>query len=226
MEKKKLGVLFSGGKDSTLAVYMAKEQGYEVSCLISIVSENKESYMFHTPSISKTKNQAKIMEIPLIIYATKGKKEEELKDLEEAMKKAKKEFGIYGIATGTVESIYQSSRIQRICNKLDLECFNPLWQKSQFEILDDLIKNNFKVIVTGIFAYPLSKNWLGRKIDNDFIKDIKTLNKKYKINPAGEGGEFETFVLYCPLFKKELKIKSFKDFSTGENSWRREIEVE
>ncbi len=137
MEKKKLGVLFSGGKDSTLAVYMAKEQGYEVSCLISIVSENKESYMFHTPSISKTKNQAKIMEIPLIIYATKGKKEEELKDLEEAMKKAKKEFGIYGIATGTVESIYQSSRIQRICNKLDLECFNPLWQKPQFEILDD-----------------------------------------------------------------------------------------
>ncbi|KKK89003.1 hypothetical protein LCGC14_2737520, partial [marine sediment metagenome] len=55
---------------------------------------------------------------------------------------------------------------------------------------------------------------------------FKTLNKKYKINPAGEGGEFETFVLYCPLFKKELKIKSFKDFSTGENSWRREIKVE
>ena len=225
MEKKKLGVLFSGGKDSTLATYMAKEQGYEVSCLISIVSENEESYMFHTPSISKTKNQAERMEIPLIIYATKGKKEEELKDLEEAMKKAKKEFGIYGIVTGAVESIYQSSRIQRICNKLDLECFNPLWQKPQFEILDDLIKNNFKVIVTGVFAYPLSKNWLGRKIDNDFIRDIKMLNKKYKINPAGEGGEFETFVLDCPLFSKKLKIKSFKDFSTGENSWRREIEV-
>ena len=226
MEKKKLGVLFSGGKDSTMAAYMAKEQGYEISCLISIVSENKESYMFHTPSISKTRNQAKIMEIPLIIYATKGKKEKELKDLEEAMKKAKKEFGIHGIVTGAVESIYQSSRIQRICDKLDLECFNPLWQKPQFEILDDLIKNNFKVMVTGVFAYPLSKSWLGRKIDNDFIKDIKILNEKYKISPAGEGGEFETFVLDCPLFKKELKIKSFKDFSTGENSWRREIEVE
>lgn len=226
MKKNKLGVLFSGGKDSTMAVYMAKEQGYEVSCLISIVSENKESYMFHTPSISKTKNQAKVMEIPLIIYATKGKKEEELKDLEEAIKKAIKKFHIQGVVTGAVESIYQSSRIQKICNKLDIECFNPLWQKHQFEILDDLIKNNFKVIVTGVFAYPLSKSWLGRKIDNDFIKDIKILNKKYKINPAGEGGEFETFVLKSPMFKKELKIKSFKDFSTGENSWRREIEVE
>ena len=225
MEKKKLGVLFSGGKDSTLATHIAKKQGYKISCLISIMSENKESYMFHTPSISKTKNQAKIMEIPLIIYSTKGKKERELKDLEEAIKKAKKEFGIYGIVTGAVESIYQSSRIQKICNKLDLECFNPLWQKPQFEILDDLIKNNFKIIVTGVFAYPLNKRWLGRKIDADFVKDIKILNKKYKINPAGEGGEFETFVLDCPLFSKKLKIKSFKDFSTGENSWRREIEV-
>jgi len=180
MEKKKLGVLFSGGKDSTLATYIAKEQGYEVSCLISIVSENEESYMFHTPSISKTKNQAKMMEIPIIIHATKGKKEEELEDLEEAIKKAKKEFNIHGIVTGAVESIYQSSRIQRICNKLDIECFNPLWQKPQFEILDNLIKNNFKVIVTGVFAYPLNKNWLGKKIDNDFIKHIKMLNKKYK----------------------------------------------
>ena len=212
MEKKKLGVLFSGGKDSTLAVYMAKEQGYDISCLISIVSENKESYMFHTPSISKTKNQAQLMEIPIIVYATKGKKEEELKDLEEAVKKAKKEFGICGIVTGAVESIYQSSRIQRICNKLSLECFNPLWQKPQVELLDDLIKNNFKVMVTGVFAYPLNKSWLGRKIDNDFIRDIKILNKKYKISPAGEGEVFETFVLDCPLFRKELKITSIKDF--------------
>ena len=58
------------------------------------------------------------------------------------------------------------------------------------------------------------------------MKEIEELNKKYKINPAGEGGEYETFVLNCPLFKKELKIKNFEDFSTGENSWRREIELE
>ncbi len=47
--------------------------------------------------------------------------------------------------------------------------------------------------------------------------------KKYKIHPAGEGGEFETFVLNCPLFKKSLKVKSFKDFKEGENSFRREV---
>ena len=68
----KLGVLFSGGKDSTLATLIAKRKGYKISCLISLVSENKESYMFHTPSISKTKMQSKAMKIPLIIGKTKG----------------------------------------------------------------------------------------------------------------------------------------------------------
>ena len=54
---------------------------------------------------------------------------------------------------------------------------------------------------------------------------MKKLNEKYKINPAGEGGEFETFVLNCPLFKRELKVKSFKDFGE-KNSWRKEVELE
>ena len=63
----KLGVLFSGGKDSTFACYLAKKQGYEISCLISIFSENKESWMFHTPSIEQVKKQAEVMNIPLIL---------------------------------------------------------------------------------------------------------------------------------------------------------------
>ena len=221
----KLGVLFSGGKDSTYATWLAKRNGYEISCLISIVSQNKESYMFHTPSISKTKKQAKATGIPIIIQKTKGEKEKELDDLKKAIKKAKEKFKIEGIVTGAVESVYQSSRIQKICNELNLECFNPLWQKNQFELLENLIKNRFEVIITGVFAYPLDRKWLGRKIDAKFVEEMKNLNEKYKINPAGEGGEFETFVIYAPdLFKRKLKIKLFEDFGK-ENSWRREVEV-
>ena len=221
----KLGILFSGGKDSTLATYLAKKKGYEVSCLISIFSENKESYMFHTPSISKTKQQAKAMNIPIIVQKTKGEKEFELKDLETAIKKAKRDFGIQGIVTGAVKSVYQSSRIQKICDKLDLECFNPLWEKPQFEVLEDLLKNKFRVILTGVFAYPLTKNWLGRKIDRSFINEMKRLNKKFKISPTGEGGEYETFVLDCPLFEKSLKVVGSKTFGRG-YLWRMEVDVE
>jgi len=221
----KVAVLFSGGKDSCYSAYLAKLEGYEIACLISIFSENPESYMFHTPSIEKTKQQAEAMDIPLIIEKTKGQKELELKDLEKAIKKAKSEYKIEGVVTGAIESIYQASRVQNICNQLGLECFNPLWQKDEEEYLEELIKNKFKIIITGVFAYPLDKSWLGKEINSDFIKEIKELNKKYKIHQAGEGGEFETFVLNCPLFKKHLKVKSFNDISTGENSWRRELEL-
>jgi len=221
----KIGILFSGGKDSTYAAWLAKKEGYELSCLISIESENKESFMFHTPSISRVKKQAEVMNLPLIVMKTKGQKEKELKDLEKAIKKAKKNFGINGVVTGAVESVYQATRIQKICNKLKIECFNPLWQKDQFELLEDLIKDKFEVILCGVFAYPLDRNWLGRKIDKKFVEEMKDLWKKYKINPAGEGGEFESFVLNCSLFRKGLKIRGFDVFGEG-NSWRGEMKLE
>ena len=220
----KCAVLFSGGKDSTYAAYLAKKQGHELSCLISIISENPESYMFHTPSITKVKKQADVMNIPLILQKTKGQKEEELKDLEKAIQRAKSEYKIEAVVTGAVESVYQSSRIQKICDKIGLECFNPLWKKDQLELLHDLIKDNFKVIIIGVFAYPLDESWLGKEINEEFIKEVTVLYEKYKINPAGEGGEFESFVLNCPLFSRELKIIN-KQIQGKSNSWKMEIEV-
>jgi len=222
----KLGILFSGGKDSAYSAWLAKEYGYELTCLISIFSENQESYMFHTPSIKQVKKQAEGMEIPLIIQKTEGNKEEELKDLEKAIEKAKQKYKIEGIVTGAIQSIYQSSRIQKICNKLNLECFNPIWQKNEEEYLAELIQNKFKVILTGVFAYPLNESWLGKEINREFINELKKINQTYKINIAGEGGEYETFVLNCPLFKKELKIINKRIFSTGENSCKMELEIE
>jgi len=222
----KAGVLFSGGKDSCYSAYLARKQGYELACLISIFSENKESYMFHTPSIEKTKQQAQVMNIPLLIQKTKGEKEKELKDLEIAIKLAKKKYNIDAIISGALASNYQKSRIENICKKLNLKSINPLWHKDEIGYLKDLIKDNFKVIVVGAFAYPLNKSWLGKIIDEEFIEEVKQLKEKYKIHPAGEGGEFETFVINCPLFKEGLKIKSFEDYKEGENSWRREIKLE
>ena len=220
----KLGVLFSGGKDSCYAAYITKQQGHEIVCLISIFSKNPESYMFHTPSINQVKKQAELMNLPIIIQETKGEKEEELKDLEKAIKNATKEYKIQGILTGAIKSVYQSSRIQKICSKLRIKCFNPLWQKDEIQYLNDLIKNKFKVIITAVAAYPLDETWLGREIDNSFITDIKELNNKYKIHSAGEGGEFETFVLNCPLFKKPLKVRD-KKIHGEKNSWFMEIET-
>ena len=70
------------------------------------------------------------------------------------------------------------------------------------------------MIVSSVGAYPLDESWLGRVIDKGFVKDILSLKEKYGINPAGEGGEFETFVFDCPMFRKKIEIvESSKDYS-------------
>ena len=206
-EKKKLAVLFSGGKDSCLACYYAMK--YErVVCLITLESENKASYMFHTPNIDLVRSQAEAIKIPIIVEKTKGVKEQELHDLEKAIKIAINEYKIEGVVTGALASVYQASRVQKICNKLGIECFNPLWQKDQFELLDEVIKLEFEVIIDGVFAEGLI-DFIGKKIDYEFIDAIKKIHKIYKINPAGEGGELESFVLNAPFFKKRLAVGRF-----------------
>ena len=220
----KLGVLFSGGKDSTYSAWLVKQKGHELACLISVFSENPDSYMFHTPSIESVKQQAKAMGIPLLVQKTKGEKEKELEDLEKVIKEAKEKYHIEGVVSGALASNYQKSRIGNICKKLNLKSITPLWHKNEIDYLNELVNNKFKIIITGVAAYPLDEKWIGREINDKFIQDAKKLHEKYKIHPAGEGGEFETFVLNCPLFKAPLKIKSKKVSGDG-NSWRMELKI-
>lgn len=198
-------MLFSGGKDSCYALYKAQKTD-EVACLISVISKNKESYMFHTPNISLTKLQAEAIGIPLIQKSTEGRKEDELKDLKSAIRDAIGTHKIEGIVTGAIESVYQAKRVQKICNELNIWCFNPLWMKDQKELLHELVENGFHIIITGIFAYPLDEKWLGRKIDEKVIDELAVLEEKYQMNPAGEGGEIETTVIDAPFFKKRVDI--------------------
>ncbi len=201
----RLGVLFSGGKDSTLALHLAAQKE-EVACLITVVSKNKESFMFHTPNIDVTALQAQALGLPLVAVQTEGKKEEELADLEIAIAEAKNKYRIEGAVTGAVESVYQASRVQRICNKLDLWLFNPLWKTDQKALLETLVAEKFQVVVSGVFAYPLDEKWLGKQIDTQIIAGLVELQGKYGISPSGEGGEIETTVLDAPRFNQRVEV--------------------
>ena len=210
----RLGVLFSGGKDSTLALHKAAEKE-EVACLITLVSRNKESYMFHTPNIDVTTLQAEAIGLPLIRKVTEGKPEAELADLKDAIDQAIKSFHIKGVVSGAIESVYQSQRIQHVCNQLDIWCFNPLWKRNQKALLTEIVTKNFKVIISGVFAYPLDKSWLGKEINMELIEKLVLLGHEFGLSPSGEGGEIETTVLDAPLFKKKIEILDYQVEAKG-----------
>jgi len=195
-----LAALISGGKDSLYAAYLNKK---DVKHFLSFISENPESYMFHIPNIHLTEVISDITGIPLKLVKTKGAKEEELKDIKEALRS----LNIDGVVTGAVASNYQKSRIDKICEELGIKSIAPLWEKDPEETIRAMLKDGFEIIITAVAAPPLDKKWLGRKINKKCIEELIKLNKEHGIHIMGEGGEYETLVLDCPLYSKKIKIK-------------------
>lgn len=202
----KLGVLFSGGKDSTLAADWAAEN-FEIGCLISMKSKNPESYMFHVPGIEMVEKQAKAMKLPLVFWNTEGEKELELIDLEAAIKYAIRKYKIEGIVAGSIASKYQRDRIEKICEDLNIKPFSPYWHYDPEEYMNLLIEKKYKTLLSAVAADGLTAKHLGKKITKQFLKEMKILSKKHRFHLAGEGGEYETFAFDGPLFKKKLNYK-------------------
>lgn len=214
----RLAALFSSGKDSCYAMYIMKKRNYDVVCLVTIASKNKDSFMYHTPNIHMVELQAEALGLPLIMEESFGEKEKELDDLERALLKAKKEYNVEGIVVGALYSTYQRDRVQKIADKLGLKVFAPLWHKDQETELRELLDNKFEVIISSVASDGLDDKWLGRKLDENMINDLVKLNKKNGINIAFEGGEAETLVVDCPMFKKRLLIEDTEVVMDSKNS--------
>ena len=118
------------------------------------------------------------------------------------MEIAKTKYKIEGVVSGAIASKYQKERVDKICKDLGLQSIAPLWQTGIEVYIRELLRD-FEIIITGIAADGLTKDDLGKKFDMVFTDKLK----KLKVNLVGEGGEFETFVLNCPLFKKKIKIE-------------------
>jgi diphthine-ammonia ligase len=215
--KKRYGCLFSGGKDSNLALFIAKQKGIDVSCLLSILPNSDFSYMFQKPDKNILKLQADALDIPIIFKKSRSIKEKELKDLKVIIKKAIDNYKIEGVITGALFSNYQKKRIEDICKTYNIDCFSPLWQMSQEKELDLLLENHFDFIFCKVAAKGFSKEWLGKTITREDVNKLKEINQRYTINIAGEGGEFETIVLNSPIFEKQIKIVNKKIKMINEN---------
>mgnify|MGYP001181510583 FL=1 len=203
----KLAALFSGGKDSTYAIYDAKKSGHTIEVLFTILPKSDESHLLHFPNILQTKIQSKSMDIPQIIehLADLEPDIEELK-LDELIKAAKKTFDFEGIVHGGILSAYQKNKFETLCQKNDLKLVSPLWEKNDLFYMKELLHNNFNFIISSVSSDGLDKSWLGRKIGYSELQELEHLSKKFHFNLNFEGGEAETFVINCPLFKNEIKI--------------------
>jgi len=184
--------------------------------LITLSPSVQDSYMFHFPNIKWTRMQAKLMRVPQVMVETQGVKEQELEDLKRGIKAAMQEHSIKRVYTGALASVYQKSRVERICGELGVEAVSPLWGIDQIGHLRNLIAEKFMVLVTAVAGLGLDVSWLGRMLDYDAVRELGELRDRYGINPGLEGGEGETFVLDCPLFGQRIEVLSSAKHWKGE----------
>lgn len=200
----KIAALVSGGKDSVFAVQKMIEAGNEVVCLICLVPDNKESYMFHSVNTNLVQLISEACAIPLCYRQTSGIKEEELREMETALSDAIEEYGIKGVCSGAIESAYQRNRVEKICSSLGLLSFSPLWKADPILLLSEMIESGMEIRFAAVAADGLDESWLGRILDRSALNDLIRLHETKHVHIAGEGGEFETAVLDAPLFKQRI----------------------
>ncbi len=204
----RVAVLYTGGKDSTYVVHWSYLQDMDVACLVTVYPR-PASMLFHHPCIGAAEYSAKALGIELLSTIVKDENEEE-EALEELIGRAVNRYDVKGIVAGVLLSDYQRMRIAGIVEEHGLNLYTPLWRINQWKYMEELIHSGFKFIITSVSSYGLSVDLLGKIIDTELWEKLKPIIRKYKLNPAFEGGEAETLVLDAPLYRRRISLRARK----------------
>ncbi len=209
---------FTGGKDSTAAHLMARKEGIDPDLLVTIRPLNRESYMFHSVNLWVTTIQAAVLRRRQIFYTVSGRREEEVGELRPLIERLH-EAG-YEVATvGGLLSNYQRRRFERLLGEYGIELFSPFWGVEQEEILHSYIGLGIRFMLTSVSAHGLGEEHLGWVIKSlEDVERLVEIANRYGFNPTGEGGEYESLVLYAEGFSHALhptRVLRYWDGYTG-----------
>lgn len=198
----RIAALCSGGKDSAYALWLAQRRGHEVVRVVAMIPAREDSWMFHLPNVELMDLFAECTGLPLVKASTSGEPEQELEDL----KRVLRGLGVEGVVSGAVASSYQRRRLDRVCEELGLKHLAPLWGKEPEPLLREMLEEGFEVLITSVSAEGLGQEWLGKKLDESSLSRLLELSRRYRFNPVGEGGEYESLVLDAPFFRKRVEV--------------------
>jgi ABC transporter with metal-binding/Fe-S-binding domain ATP-binding protein len=211
--------LFSGGKDSSWALYQALQRDLPVERLVTVHPAG-DSYMYHVPATELASLAAESIGIPLVdvhpddfgaddVPDAGVQGDEELQPLEAALEELAPDLdgGIAGLTAGAVESEYQTSRIEAMADRLGADLFAPLWRRDPVALAEEMLEAGFEITIIQVAAAGLDESWLGRTLDADALAELQQLNEEYGVHVLGEGGEFETFVTDGPHMDHRIELE-------------------
>lgn len=213
--------LISGGKDSVFNLIKCVAENHEVVALANLhpadpAVDELDSYMYQTVGHELIDAVAKAMCLPLHRRKLQGKSMntgadyaeptlgDEVEDLYELVKEVKVAHDIQGIAVGAVLSDYQRVRVENVCSRLGITCLAYLWSCDQMELLHEMISCDMQAVLVKTACIGLDPAKHLNKTLAELEPHLKSLNSKYGVHVCGEGGEYETLTLDCPLFNSKI----------------------
>lgn len=227
----KVVALVSGGKDSVFNMMECVKNGHEIVALANlqppISEEELDSYMYQSVGselldvyadalgipIFRARISGKVLNTELSYEPSIGDEVEDLfKLLGQVMQEmeSQKQIKIEAVSSGAILSTYQKNRVENVCQRLNLKSLAFLWQRNQTSLLNEMIESGINAILIKVACYGLEpEKHLGKSIQ-EMKPYLVKLENEFGANVCGEGGEYETFTLDCPLFKKKIFIDDFE----------------
>ncbi len=188
--------LFSGGKDSLYAVYLAEKQGVTVDHLITLITTLPWPSP-HAENIESLKKIAKSMgkQHTIVDFTKPGAFIEALKSLD-----------VDALIAGDIDGEDHLNGLKDVCSKAGLQLLEPIYYRNTNELFDEIFGLGFEALITGVKLECLGEDLLGFTISKETGQEFKS--RIGGADPLGEYGEFHTLVLECPLYDKAFKVKS------------------
>lgn len=203
-------VSWTGGKDGCLAAYRAMEAGTKVGYLLSFWNMGREGA--HEVKAALLAAQAESMGLSLIrtgFFSYEEEFKRVVRQLDEAERGRGRRIGT--AIFGHIKT--HDALVLRISADLGIEPMMPIWMMDSEEVIGELLASGFEAAIVAVRSDLLGDEWLGRRIDESFVSELKALDPS--IDPCGENGEFHTLVLDGPIFEKRLRIEEAEAVSRG-----------
>ncbi|GAC1553294.1 MAG: diphthine--ammonia ligase [Collimonas sp.] len=192
-------VSWSGGKDSCLALWRARQNGMQIKRLITALDESGQRARSHGVPPALLQAQADALSVPLAFYSASWQQYEEkfiaaLRDAHDA--------GIRHAVFGDIDLQAHRDWEEKVCTQAGLQASLPLWNQPRRQLVDEFLALGFKALVVCINGNHLSQDFCGREFDAAFLADLPP-----GVDACGENGEFHTFVYDGPAFAHAVAFR-------------------
>lgn len=206
---KNAAMLWTGGKDSSMAFYEATQSGYHVRCLITFAPPEAD-FLAHPLSFLKT--QAQALGLPHYVMPITAPFES---GYESSLKRLRDEMGIHCVITGDIAEV--DGKPNWICERsrvVGMDVHMPLWGRDRNVLLKQLLERGFKTRFSCVSTRWLNMNWIGRELTVSVIAELRVIREQIGLDLCGEEGAYHTLVTDGPQFTRPIEIRSYSTQTT------------